>query len=198
MGLGNPGPRYSLTRHNIGFIFLDLLAQEGGVSFSTTGAGKKSNAELCEMTLWGQSCLLVKPQTFMNLSGESLQALRTLGKVKETSKIICFHDEVDLPPGELRIKQGGSDAGHNGLKSMRASLGDGEFYRFRMGVGRPPRGSPIAVADYVLGKFTGEERDGMIKLCEVTAQSLEIFFKKGLQPAQMHAATNKVPVQSPS
>jgi len=150
VGLGNPGPRYSMTRHNIGFLALDILARELGFSFQTHSRYK---AEMAEATWSGKNIVLLKPQTFMNLSGESVRALFEKRPDLREKPLIVLHDEVDVAFGKVRVKLGGGDAGHNGLKSLRACLGNGEFYRVRMGVGKPPADSPLELADWVLQNF---------------------------------------------
>jgi len=185
VGLGNPGSRYAFTRHNIGFILLDLIAQDFGATFSAKGLGQKSESEFCEVNIAGKNALLLKPQTFMNLSGRSLMKLYQFNPELRKLDLIVAHDEVDLPYAQVRIKRGGSDAGHNGLKSLRQELGNGESIRIRMGVGRPVAGSPISVAEYVLGKFPKDEGHKLEELLQRSYRGLEAYLSKGLQAAQM-------------
>jgi PTH1 family peptidyl-tRNA hydrolase len=172
VGLGNPGPRYSMTRHNAGFMCLDLLAQEHRQSFKSTQSGlsKKINAEICEVTIEGKKVLLLKPQTFMNLSGESLRALFAEGSHYSKIPVIVVHDEIDIALGKVRVKSGGSDAGHNGLASLRSHLGTGDFLRVRIGVGKPDPSSKMDVPAWVLTKFDNSEHeiliDSLVRACE--------------------------------
>ena len=185
VGLGNPGPRYAFTRHNIGFIALDVLAQDFGASFT---ASRKWNALECLITWKDKKVLLLKPQTFMNLSGDSLRAVYAQHNHLRDKPIIVLHDEVDIPMGRLRVKMGGGDAGHNGLKSLRSVLGHGDFYRVRMGVGRPVQGSHIELADYVLQPFSKEEQPSLMLLIERSLKSTELLLEDQLQKAQEFSA----------
>lgn len=185
VGLGNPGSRYQFTRHNVGFILLDLIAQDFGASFSDKGLGQKTESHFAEVSIARKKILLLKPQTFMNLSGRSLSKLYQLHPHLREQELIICHDEVDLPFSRVRIKKGGSDAGHNGLKSLRAELGNGESVRVRMGVGRPVQGSPISVADYVLGQFGKDSAEKLQELLATSYLGLEAYLTKGLQSAQM-------------
>lgn len=183
VGLGNPGPRYSLTRHNAGFVFLDYLAEGLSVKFQEK---RSVEALYAEAEFMGQKLYLLKPQTFMNLSGRSVAAFLRHAEITP-DKILVFHDEIEIPFGTLRIKLGGGDAGHNGLKSIRDSIGTGEFYRFRMGVGRPTN-PQMEVAAYVLERYAKDEQDTLMKQLENCEDSLAIFLKEGLQKAQMKAS----------
>ena len=188
VGLGNPGPKYSLTRHNIGFILLDLLAQDKGTSFSSSGIGKSIRAESCEVELAGKTLLLLKPQTFMNLSGESLQILFQKQNHLREVPLIVAHDEVDLAFKKLRIKFGGSDAGHNGLKSIRSCLGHGDYNRLRLGVGRPLPEDQISVADYVLANFAKPEQSELVNFLDHGIAVIECLLKDGIGAAQALAS----------
>ena len=151
VGLGNPGQKYEMTRHNAGFLALDLLAQR-------LGAGPIRQAKCQSLytccTLEGRSLLLMKPQTFMNLSGDSVQPLMAWYKIT-SEHLLVIHDELDLPPGRIKLKKGGGIAGHNGLKSIVQRLGTQDFCRLRIGVGRPP--DKNAVISWVLGHFPPQE-----------------------------------------
>ncbi len=184
VGLGNPGPRYSLTRHNAGFVFLDYLAEGLSVKFQEK---RSFEAHYAEAEFAGQKLYLLKPQTFMNLSGRSVAAFLRNTEITP-DKILVFHDEIEIPNGTLRIKLGGGDAGHNGLKSLRDSLGTGEFYRFRMGVGRPSN-PQMDVAAYVLERYAKSEQELLMKQLELCEDSLAVFLKDGLQKAQMKASS---------
>ena len=148
VGLGNPGPAYRGNRHNVGFLVLDLLAERVGGRFSK----HKARADVVEGRLGGVGpgstrVVLARPRSYMNESGGPVAALAAFYKVAP-ERVVAVHDELDLPFDTLRVKLGGGDNGHNGLRSMRQSLGTGDFYRVRVGIGRPPgRQSP---ADFVL------------------------------------------------
>lgn len=145
VGLGNPGPQYAHTRHNIGFMAVDRIAD----AHNFPPYRSKFNALLTEGTLGGTKCLILKPQTFMNLSGQSVTEAAKFFKIS-VNDIIVFHDELDLAPGKLKIKTGGGHAGHNGLRSIQSHLGP-DFTRVRLGIGHP--GHKDAVSPYVLGNF---------------------------------------------
>lgn len=186
VGLGNPGRQYAFTRHNIGFLLLDVLAQDFGDKFSLQ---KNLNAEALEVSSFASKrCILLKPLTFMNLSGESVQKLYQKHHHLREKPLIVVHDEVDLPLGKLRFKQGGGDAGHNGLKSIRAALGHGEFYRLRLGVGRPTEESGRPLRDYVLETFAKSEETLLGKVIDQGIQSLEAFLTQDLTAAQAVAS----------
>ena len=152
VGLGNPGARYAGNRHNIGFMALDRIAADQG--FGPWRAGFK--AEVSEGRLGSGKVLLVKPQTFMNLSGESVRAVVDFYKLT-AADVMVFHDELDLAPGKLRVKVGGGHAGHNGLRSIHQHLGTDGYGRVRLGIGHP--GHKDAVAAYVLHDFAKAEQD---------------------------------------
>lgn len=146
-GLGNPGPRYAATRHNIGFLALERMARELGARLRDAHRGSYGEAS----TRGGPVGLLM-PQTFMNLSGESVGPAMQAGRVR-AERLLVIHDEIDLPAGELRYKLGGGLAGHNGLKSIAQALGTQDFHRVRIGVGRPPAGDPRPIKAWVLSPF---------------------------------------------
>ncbi len=151
VGLGNPGREYETTRHNAGFWFVEELARRHGGSFRLE---PRFHADLARVQIAGQERWLVKPQDFMNNSGRVTAAVATFYKV-EAPAILVAHDELDLPPGALRLKSGGGAGGHNGLKDLIAHFGDG-FWRLRIGVGHP--GSRELVTPYLLGRTSSEER----------------------------------------
>lgn len=151
IGLGNPGDKYTNTRHNAGFLFIDCLKERVRIISET----KKYNAECIVVEIGAQKVFLLKPQTFMNLSGKSVLQLASFYKINP-AELLVAHDEIDLPPGKVRMKQGGGDGGHNGLKDISRTLGSG-YHRLRLGVGRPID-RRIDTADYVLGKFSEHER----------------------------------------
>ncbi|WP_155369501.1 aminoacyl-tRNA hydrolase [Catellatospora vulcania] len=182
VGLGNPGPQYAGNRHNVGFFIADLLAERTGVKF---GRHRKAVAEVAESRLGfgvdAPRLVLVKPLTYMNLSGGPAAALSQFYKVPP-EQIIAVHDELDIPYGQLRLKVGGGEGGHNGLRSMTKSLATKEYVRVRFGVGRPPgRQDP---ADFVLSDFSSVERKELDFLVDRAADAVEAIVKGGLAAAQ--------------
>jgi PTH1 family peptidyl-tRNA hydrolase len=177
VGLGNPGPRYAATRHNAGFFVLDELGARVGGSFKT----HKSRADVLEGRLAGTSVVLAKPRSFMNESGGPVSALSRFYKIGP-EQIIVVHDELDLPFGGLRLKRGGGEGGHNGLRSISPSLGSKDYVRVRFGIGRPPgRQDP---ADYVLREFGSAERKELEFLIDRAADAAEKVVGAGLEAAQ--------------
>ncbi len=152
MGLGNPGPRYAHTRHNIGFMVVDEAVRKHGLKFS----GKQGNAEIAKGVIAGQKVILAKPQTFMNNSGQAVRYLAGYYKVPN-ERIVVVYDDIALPVGTIRIREKGSSAGHNGVKSLIQHMGTENIPRIRVGVDRPadPRHSQI---DWVLGRFDKDEQ----------------------------------------
>lgn len=182
VGLGNPEPRYTKNRHNVGFMVLDQLADEARINVTRSKfKGLYGTGEF-----GGKSVVLLKPMTFMNLSGRSVSpAAKFFGVPPE--RVMVIHDELDLPYGTLRLKSGGGHAGHNGLRSMVAELGDKGFQRLRVGIGRPVHGT---VSNYVLSDFSaGEERDWLPDLVERAANALETALRLGMKAAmnEVHA-----------
>lgn len=182
VGLGNPGPQYAGNRHNVGFFIADLLAERTGVKF---GRHRKAVADVAEARLgYGADAprlVLVKPLTYMNLSGGPAAALSQFYKVP-VEQIVAVHDELDIPYGQLRLKVGGGEGGHNGLRSMSKSLATKEYLRVRFGVGRPPgRQDP---ADFVLSDFSTVERKELDFLVDRAADAVEAIVKGGLAAAQ--------------
>ena len=162
VGLGNPGPEYARTRHNAGFWFLDSLADNLGVRFREE---KKFHGECCRARIEGRDVWLLKPTTFMNASGQAVVALALYYKILPSS-ILVIHDELDLPPGCMRLKQGGGNAGHNGLKDISAKLGTPNFWRLRIGTGHPRSlGLAQQVFDFVLSAPSAEH-EAEIMRCE--------------------------------
>lgn len=152
VGLGNPGKQYQHHRHNVGFMVIETLSGHQ-VDFASS-AKSKFHGVIAEGRLAGEKIALLMPQTFMNLSGQSVGEAARFYKI-DPARIIIFHDELDLPPGEIRVKQGGGNAGHNGLKSIEAHLGTPDFWRVRIGIGHP--GDKNRVSDYVLHDFSKED-----------------------------------------
>ncbi|MCC3317188.1 aminoacyl-tRNA hydrolase [Nocardia africana] len=178
VGLGNPGPEYERTRHNAGFLVADVLAERIGGRFTVH---KKSGADLLEARLDGRKVLLAKPRTYMNLSGRPVAALARFFSIPPT-EVIVVHDELDLPFGSIRLKRGGGEGGHNGLRSISNALSTKDYLRVRFGVGRPPgRQDP---ADFVLKPFSAPERKEVPVLVEQTADAVELLLRVGLETAQ--------------
>ncbi|MFD4443018.1 aminoacyl-tRNA hydrolase [Nocardia sp. NPDC058519] len=178
VGLGNPGPEYERTRHNVGFLVADVLAERVGGRFSVH---KKSGADLLQARLDGRQILIAKPRTYMNLSGRPVAALAKFFSVP-VDQVIVVHDELDLPFGTLKLKQGGGEGGHNGLRSISQALTTKEYLRTRIGIGRPPgRQDP---ADYVLKPFSAPERKEVPVIVEQAADAVELLLKVGLEAAQ--------------
>lgn len=188
VGLGNPGPTYALTRHNVGYMVVDEMASRARASFTVHRLMRADTAEtrlaasgLGEVGADAQRVVLVKSRTFMNESGIAVAKAAKFYKVAPEN-IIAIHDELDLDFGQLRLKQGGGDNGHNGLKSMRSHLGTGDFYRVRFGIGRPP--GRQAPADYVLAQIPASMRaDVAVEACRV-ADAVETLMAQGLAAAQ--------------
>ena len=180
VGLGNPGPRYAGTRHNIGYLVDDELASRMGAGFRRHKSGRADVVE-GRFTIGGPKVVLVRPHTYMNESGGPVSALAKFYKVN-ADHVIAVHDELDIAFGTLRIKLGGGDNGHNGLRSMRASLGTGDFYRVRAGIGRPPgRQDP---ADYVLSNYSSAQRKELPLQIGDAADAVESLITLGLAETQ--------------
>ncbi len=181
VGLGNPGPTYEFTRHNVGFWAVADLADRYGSSFSLQS---RHRAEVASVAIPGSpsvKLILAKPTTFMNDSGSAVRSLAAFHKIKP-SHVVVIHDEIDLDPGRLRVKSGGGDNGHNGLKSIRAHLGTGDYHRVRVGVGRPP-GRQDAAA-WVLAKMKPADLEGMRVDAAVAADAVELLVHEGLVATQ--------------
>ncbi len=151
-GLGNPGDEYRETRHNAGFWFVDTLSRQWGVPFRREA---KFHGEVCRISMKGEPVWLLKPDTWMNRSGQAVARLARFYKIPVES-ILVAHDELDLPPGAVRLKQGGGHGGHNGLRDIASLMGDNGFVRLRIGIGHP--GSTKEVTGFVLGSASAEER----------------------------------------
>ncbi len=172
-GLGNPEKKYMNTRHNIGFDVIDAIAEKNGIVLGE----KKHKAVIGKGIIAGQKAVLVKPLTYMNLSGESIRSVIDFYKVDEKSGLIVISDDVSLDMGQIRIRKRGSDGGHNGLKNIIMHLGHDEFIRVRMGVGeKPPR---MDLADYVLGHFSSGEREVMNEGARTAALAIEMMIVDG-------------------
>ncbi|WBB97726.1 MULTISPECIES: aminoacyl-tRNA hydrolase [unclassified Solwaraspora] len=180
VGLGNPGREYARNRHNVGFMVADLLAGRLGVRLSRHRRAAAESGE-GRLGLGGPKLVLAKPLTYMNLSGGPVAALAKFYKVP-VEQIVTVHDELDIDYGRLRVKQGGGEGGHNGLRSMSRSLGSKEYLRVRFGIGRPPgRQDP---ADYVLSDFSTTERKELDFLVDRAADLVEAVVVRGLEWAQ--------------
>jgi peptidyl-tRNA hydrolase, PTH1 family len=183
VGLGNPGPSYAGHRHNVGYRVADELADRMGATFR---AHKSGRAEVVEGRLAppgtdAPRVVLARPRTYMNESGGAVKQLATFYKVAP-ERIVVVHDELDLPFDTMRVKLGGGDNGHNGLRSIRASLGSGDFYRVRVGIGRPPgRQSP---ADFVLSDYSSVERKVLGFQVDRAADAVESLLADGLEATQ--------------
>ncbi len=174
VGLGNPGSEYSQTRHNIGFMAMDFLEKKYSLSWKEKFKGLYS-----QISVGDEKIYFLKPQTYMNLSGESVSGLCAFFKIG-VSDILVIYDEIELPFGTLVFKKGGGLAGHNGLKSIVAQMGSQDFLRLRMGVGRPVHGD---VASYVLSKFTSEERVILSNFLEGASGAVTTFIGSGFEKA---------------
>ncbi|MCH0569475.1 aminoacyl-tRNA hydrolase [Streptomyces sp. MUM 136J] len=182
VGLGNPGPEYAGNRHNVGFMVADLLAQRIGGRFKRAS---RAQAQVLEGRIGppgpgNRRVVLVKPMSYMNLSGGPVNALRDFYKVP-TAHVVAVHDELDIDYGTLRLKLGGGDNGHNGLKSMTKAMG-AEYHRVRFGIGRPP--GRMQVADFVLKDFSATERKELDYLVDRAADAVECLVIEGLERAQ--------------
>jgi PTH1 family peptidyl-tRNA hydrolase len=178
VGLGNPGSEYAATRHNIGFLVVDELAGRARGRFASH---KRARAQVAEERVAGHRVVLAKPMSYMNESGGPVKALAEFYKVP-LEHLVVIHDELDIDFATLRLKHGGGDNGHNGLKSLRRSLGSGDYYRIRVGIGRPPgRQDP---ADYVLKPWSSVERKELELLVGDAADAVETLMTDGLERAQ--------------
>lgn len=183
VGLGNPGPEYARTRHNAGFMAVDLLAENLRVSYWKDQAG----ARVAHARLGDEDLVLAKPQAFMNISGKSVRKIADEHGV-EPSEIVVVHDDIDLPEGSVRVKRGGGHGGHNGLRSVNEQLGTGEYIRVRVGVGRPPgRQDP---ADFVLEPMRGEAAERLDDVIPTAAQAVLHVLEHGAESAMREYNTD--------
>jgi peptidyl-tRNA hydrolase, PTH1 family len=178
VGLGNPGPNYAKTRHNLGFMVADVLADRIGSGFKVH---KRSGAEVATGRIGGRSVVLAKPRVYMNESGRQVGPLANFYSVAPAD-VIIVHDELDIDFGRIRLKAGGGAAGPNGLRSVSSALGTNDFQRVRIGIGRPP--GRKSGADFVLENFTANERNEVPTICEQAADATELLIELGLEPAQ--------------
>ncbi|MBE7038337.1 MAG: aminoacyl-tRNA hydrolase [Ruminococcaceae bacterium] len=177
VGLGNPDKKYDLTRHNIGFDAVDMISKE----YNAPVKKIKFKAIIGEAQIGGERVILAKPQTYMNLSGESVREIASFYKIKPHN-IIVFHDDISLPVGKVRIRKKGSDGGHNGLKSIIYQLVSDEFPRVKIGVGAPDN-KDYDLADYVLGKFTKGDLEKIIPVLKECSKMAECMIKQGADTA---------------
>jgi peptidyl-tRNA hydrolase, PTH1 family len=185
VGLGNPGPNYATTRHNIGFMVVDVLADRLGEKFKVH---KRSGAEVATGRLGGKAVILAKPRVYMNESGRQVGPLAKFYSVAPED-VVIVHDELDIDFGRIRLKFGGGVAGHNGLRSVGSALGTNDFHRVRVGIGRPP--GQKSGAAFVLESFNSRERPELGVICEQAADAAELLVQLGIEPAQnqVHAWT---------
>lgn len=178
VGLGNPGPTYASTRHNVGYLVTDALASRIGASFKKHKSGR---ADVVEGRLAGEHVVLGRARSFMNESGGPVSTLAKFYGV-EPDHLVVVHDELDIDFGMLRVKHGGGDNGHNGLKSIRQSLGTGDWFRIRVGIGRPPGRQDVH--DFVLKPYSSTERKDLPTYVEEAADAVESLITVGLEQTQ--------------
>jgi PTH1 family peptidyl-tRNA hydrolase len=190
-GLGNPGPEYENTRHNAGFLFLDAVARELKASWTMD---KSYHALVARTLVQGETVWLLKPQTFMNLSGKSVSALARFFKVKP-DEILVVHDDLDIAPGEAKLKFGGGHAGHNGLRDIHAQLATGDYWRLRLGIGHP--GDKLEVANWVLKKPSLDHRIALEQCIDRSLKALPALLAGDMTQATMLIHTSKPPRPKP-
>ena len=183
VGLGNPGPEYSGSRHNVGFQCVRWLAKKHGLSFD----GARAHARIAQGAILGKPVVLARPQTFMNLSGQAVKGLLQWLRLTP-AEIVVFHDDLDLPLGRIRLRPGGSAGGHRGIRSIIDSLGAQDFARLRVGIGRPEGNDAI---DYVLGDFTAAERQIMAESYARAAEAVACILAEGLEVAMNRFNANR-------
>lgn len=177
VGLGNPGRQYENTRHNIGFRCIDRLAEKYNISVLEC----KHRALIGKGYIEGQKVILAKPQTFMNLSGESVRDILNFYKVEPDTELIVVYDDISLAVGALRIRKKGSAGGHNGIKNILAQVGTDTFKRIKIGVGEKPKGYDLA--DYVLGHFTQAENKEMEAACDKAVEAISLLVQEEVDAA---------------
>jgi PTH1 family peptidyl-tRNA hydrolase len=193
VGLGNPGKEYASHRHNVGFMALDELSS----AVRADAFRSKWSGEWCKGSASGDDVVLLKPLTFMNLSGQSVQPAAAFFKVPPAN-VLVVHDELDIPFGDVRLKMGGGHAGHNGLRSIIQSLGTNDFPRLRIGIGRPKPGFRGEVADYVLSSFDTMERAELGDILRRATDSVLDVLARGLTPAMNKLNTAAEPKKKPA
>jgi PTH1 family peptidyl-tRNA hydrolase len=187
VGLGNPGPEYQDTRHNAGFWWLDALARELKVHLSMD---KSYYGLVARTTVQGNTIWLLAPQTFMNLSGKSVGALARFFKISP-NEVLVAHDELDVAPGQVKLKFGGSHAGHNGLRDIHAQLGSGDYWRLRLGIGHP--GNKAEVANWVLKKPILDDRIAIDQCIDRSIKAVPDLIQGAMERATMQVHTHKPP-----
>jgi PTH1 family peptidyl-tRNA hydrolase len=187
VGLGNPGPEHQITRHNVGFWFVDLLARRHGGEFRDY---RKYSGETARVAIDGQELILLKPTTYMNRSGLSVRQISDFYKIAPDD-ILVAHDELDLPVGSVRLKNGGGHGGHNGLRDTIAHIGE-NFWRLRLGIGHP--GNKAEVIDYVLTRAPRIEEDLILEAVNTAADSVPLILEQGAERAmtKLHSRAGKV------
>ena len=187
-GLGNPGKQYEATRHNMGFDTIDYLIEE----YKVLQGGVKFNAMYGKTMIGGEKVILMKPLSFMNLSGGPIRDMVNYFKIDPETELIVIYDDIDLDPGQLRIRKQGSAGGHNGIKDIIRQLGTEKFLRIKVGVGAKPKGWDLA--DHVLGRFSTEDRKLVDEAIGKAAKAVDIMIEQGADAA-MNEYNRKVPVQ---
>lgn len=177
VGLGNPGPKYALTRHNIGFMAVDLFAASAG----NPPWHEEHKAHTCRFKMDGVEVLLAKPMTFMNLSGQSVQSLMAFYKIP-LENLVVVHDEIDIPFGSMRFQKNRGHGGHNGIRNIHELLGTPDYTRLKLGVSRPPH-PEMKVPDYVLQKFSEQEQQQLPDFLNKAGDALETIIFEGLSKA---------------
>ena len=176
VGLGNPGQQYSGTRHNVGFMMLDYFAGKNKLTFTDS----KWKALISKATVWDESVILLKPETYMNLSGTAVAQAAHFYKL-QPANIIIIHDDLDMEFGRIKLVSGGGDGGHKGIRSIIEQLGTKDFPRVKIGIGRPP--SPVSPEKYVLGKFDHDEKEMIEQKLSVVLEGIRIFLQQGIAAA---------------
>ncbi|MEI9940551.1 MAG: aminoacyl-tRNA hydrolase [Pseudomonadota bacterium] len=179
VGLGNPGPQYAHTRHNVGFMAVDAFCAPKTVAERVATFQPKFEGQFAELERAGSSIGVLKPETFMNVSGRSVRAAASFFGLPPAA-VLVVHDELDIPFGELRIKAGGGDGGHRGLRSISTELANQSYARVRVGIGRPPAHFQGDVADFVLQAFALEERSELTRVLTQTCEAIEAIITDGL------------------
>lgn len=189
VGLGNPGREYQQTRHNAGFLLADFIAEQ--LRFGSWETSRRlGDAECCEGRIGELRVLLAKPQSFMNRSGKPVRSIWSYYDSFES--LVVIHDELDLPLGEVRLKIGGGDGGHNGVRSIVSELSTKDFFRVRLGIGRPPldwqrdQGGDLGVSAWVLSRFSQSELAQLKRVFQASLEAVEILLAEGLESAQRH------------
>ena len=189
-GLGNPGAKYDGTKHNVGFRVIDLIAEQFKIDISRIkNKGFQGNGVIA-----GEKVILLKPLTYMNLSGESIKETMSFYKIP-AKDIVVIYDDISIPPGATRIRERGSAGGHNGMKNIISRLNSEEFLRLRVGIGEKPNGWDLA--DYVLSRFSKDEEPLVAAGCERAAKAVEIYIKDGVNAAMNFANTPRAKKENP-